>query len=96
MEQNWRGGLKEHEKLFAFLALGFSVLLLATLAYWHPPEDGSGGQRIIDNAMGGLLLALGGAANALFRINDPGEKSVTVDNTKNNPVPTKPDNDGGE
>lgn len=82
---------KEHEKFWAFIALGFSVLFLATLAYFVPPEDQSGAQRIIDAAMGGLLLALGGAAQALFRIREPEERKVQIDQPANNPVPVTED-----
>lgn len=78
--------MKEHEKLAAFMLLGFAVMLLAVLAIFYPVPDGSGSQRIVDAAMGGLLLALGGASNALFRIRD--NENVTIDNKPNNPVPT--------
>lgn len=81
--------LKEHEKFWAFMALGFGVMALAGAAYVYPPEDGSGAQRIIDAAMGGLLLALGGATNALFRIRDPGENRMTIENKPSDPVPVE-------
>lgn len=68
--------LKDHEKFWAFLALGFSVLLLAILAIFYPLADGSGSQRILDAAMGGLLLALGGATNALFRLGTTSENAA--------------------
>ena len=70
------GTLKEHEKFWAFAMLGGSVLLIAMMAYFYPPQDGSGAQRIIDAAMGGLLLALGSAANALFRISNATEQQA--------------------
>lgn len=81
MENKIESALKEHEKLIAFMFLGFSVLLLALLAYIYPPEDKSGAQRIIDAAMGGLLLALGGAGNALFRISNATEQQNIADKT---------------
>lgn len=85
---------KEHEKFWAFMMLGGSVLLLALLAYFYPPEDGSGAQRIIDAAVGGLLLALGSAANALFRIKEQSEldsvQNVRVSQPAADPVPVTP------
>ena len=79
--------LKNNEKFFAFCLLGFGVMLLAVLAYIYPPEDGTGAQRIIDAAMGGMTLALGSAVNALFRIREPGERTVEIDQPENRPVP---------
>lgn len=81
---------KEHEKFWAFALLGFGVMGLAVLAYFYPPTDGSGAQRIIDAAMGGLLLALGSAAQALFRIREPDERKVQVDQPANEPIPVEP------
>lgn len=68
--------LNKHEKFYAFCLLGGSVLVLALMAYFYPPEDGSGAQRIIDAAMGGLLLALGAVCNALFRISNATEQQA--------------------
>lgn len=76
-----QGYLSEHEKFFAFCLLGGSVLALALMAYFFPPQDGSGAQRIIDAAMGGLLLALGAAANALFRIQNASEQQSIAEKT---------------
>lgn len=91
MHSEKQGYLTEHEKFFAFCLLGGSVLALAMLAYFFPPEDGSGAQRIIDAAMGGLLLALGAAANALFRISNATEQQSIAEKTAreigNNPTP---------
>lgn len=67
--------LKDHEKFFAFIMLGGFVFALALMAYFHQIPEGSGSQRIVDAAMGGLLLALGGAANALFRITTSSEQA---------------------
>ena len=82
--------MKEHEKFWAFMALIISVMAIAMLAYFRPIEDGSGSQRILDASLGGLLLALGGAANALFRIRESAENEVKVTNTPSEPVPTEP------
>lgn len=65
--------LKEHEKFYAFLVLGFDALLLVALAVLFPPEKDQV-IRIIDSALGGFLLALGSAANALFRVGTPSEE----------------------
>lgn len=81
--------MKEHEKFWAFAMLGFGVMLLAVLAVVFPPEA-EGTQRTIDAAMGALSLALGVAANALFRIREPGEEKVKIDNLPTEPVPTAP------
>lgn len=81
MEDKLKNTLQEHEKLIAFLFLGFSVLLLAMTAYFYPPQDKSGAQRIIDAAMGGLLLALGAVCNALFRISNSTEQQAIADKT---------------
>lgn len=79
--------LKEHEKFWAFLALGAGVLLIAfTSVIWPPANDGT--QRILDAAMGALSLALGAATNALFRISEPGEKEVKISQPANDPIPT--------
>lgn len=80
---------KEHEKFWAFAFLGFGVMLLAALAVAFPTEN-EGTQRTLDAAMGALSLALGVSANALFRIREPGEEKVKVDNAPNEPIPTAP------
>lgn len=87
--------LKDHEKLFAFLALATAVMVLALLAYFHPIIN-EGSQRVIDAAMGGLLLALVGAANALFRLREGEENVVKVDQPANQPIPVEPKTDAGE
>lgn len=58
--------LQKNEKLIAFCLLGAGVLFLASLVMFHTPENEMA-LRIVDAAVGGLLLALGGASNALFR-----------------------------
>lgn len=68
--------LQEHEKFYAFISLLLSVVGLAVLVVLNPVPDGSGSQRILDAAMGGLLLALGGCANALFRISNSTEQQA--------------------
>lgn len=95
--------LKEHEKFYAFLALGAAVLAIVALAVLYPPEKDQV-IRLLDGALGGFLLALGAAANALFRVGTVGEESmkqaagaviqqsqpaqpVTVVNTEAEPVP---------
>jgi hypothetical protein len=83
--------LKDHEKFWAFMALGFSVLLLAVLAVAFPTENETA-QQVMTAAMGALSLALGAAANALFRIKEASEYSqpqvVEVQQPANQPVPT--------
>jgi hypothetical protein len=83
--------LKEHEKFWAFLALGFGVLSIAMVSVIWPP-DSEGTQRILDAAMGALSLALGAATNALFRISEKGEREVTINQPADNPVPTTESN----
>lgn len=80
---------KEHEKFWAFMALGFSVLAIAVMSVMFPTEN-EGTQRTLDAAMGAFTLALGVAANALFRIREPREAKVTIDQPANNPVPVEP------
>lgn len=58
--------LRDNEKFFAFLSLGAAILIIVGLAVFFPPADEKV-SRILDSAVGGFLLALGGAANALFR-----------------------------
>ena len=58
--------IQAHEKLIAFCFLGASVVALATLVMFKTPENEMA-LGIVDAAVGGFLLALGGAANALFR-----------------------------
>jgi hypothetical protein len=57
--------LAEHEKFWAFCLLGFAIVVLTLVMIFFPPPEGS--QRIVDAAVGGLLLAFGAATNALFR-----------------------------
>lgn len=80
---------KEHEKFWAFLALGFAVLILPILTIAFPvAEQNQGTQRTIDAALAALTLALGAATNALFRIKEANETQVEVTNKSDNPVPT--------
>lgn len=58
--------LRDHEKFWAFISLGLGVLLLCGAVTFHTPDKPEA-IRIIDAAVGGFLLALGAAANALFR-----------------------------
>ena len=88
--------IKDHEKFWAFLALGFAVLLLVAIVTVWPPEKDQV-IRVVDSAVGGFLLALGAAANALFRIGTPGEeeqKKLTAETAKvvaeKMPDPPKP------
>lgn len=72
--------LKEHEKFWAFLTLVLSVMGLASAAIiWPVIHEGT--QRVIDAALGGLLLALGVAGNALFRIREESDKVTTTTTT---------------
>lgn len=80
---------KEHEKFWAFGLLGLGVIGLALLAFAFPINN-EGSQRVVDAAMGALTLALGSAVNALFRIREPGETKVTIDQPPNQPVPVDP------
>ena len=59
--------MHERDKFYAFALLGAGVMILALVAVFFPIPDGSGSQRIVDAALGGILLALGGASQALFR-----------------------------
>lgn len=68
--------LREHEKFWAFMALGLGVLLLVVLALWLGSSAKEPVIRIIDAAVGGFLLAFGSATNALFRIGSPGDERI--------------------
>lgn len=68
--------LKEHEKFWAFILLGAGILSIAVLAVFHPLSADSGSLRVVDTISGGLLLAFGGAANALFRISNATEQQA--------------------
>lgn len=81
--------LKDSEKFLAFMALGAGVLILALLAFFNELPENSANMRIIDAALGGLLLAFGAATNALFRLREGEEKHVTIDNPPSNPVPVE-------
>jgi hypothetical protein len=81
--------MKEHEKFFAFVLLGASLVGVATMVYLHPLTDStanSGAIQILNTIVGALTLAFGGVANALFRIND----TVKVSNKPDEPVPVEP------
>lgn len=78
--------LKEHEKLLAFLSLGFALLLIAMTVVVHPIQV-EGVQRTIDACVGAFSLALGVAANALFRVRDESEKTVKIEQPAGQPVP---------
>lgn len=82
--------MKDNEKFFAFMALGGGVLILALLAFFNELPENSANMRIIDGALGGLLLAFGAATNALFRIrdNEP-TQDVNITNPKSDPVPVE-------
>lgn len=62
--------LREHEKFWAFMALLIAIILVVGGAQIWPPEKDTVA-RILDAAVGGLMLALGAATNALFRSNTP-------------------------
>lgn len=79
---------KEHEKFWAFMALGFALLVLAVVAnIW--PTDNETAKQVMVAAVGAFSLALGAATNALFRIREPGESRVTIDQPANQPVPVE-------
>jgi hypothetical protein len=80
--------LRDNEKFFAFLALGAAVLVIVMLAVFFPPADEKV-SRIMDSACGGFLLALGGAAQALFRSrSDAATAEVTQSVVDKLPPPT--------
>lgn len=66
------------EKFWAFSILIIAVLsVVITAQVWPPDKDSV--VRIMDAAVGGLLLALGAAANALFRVSQKDtEEAVTA------------------
>lgn len=70
--------LKDHEKLLAFGMLGAGVLIIVFISVVWPPENDQI-IRILDTAVGGFLLALGSAANALFRISEDKALNKLVD-----------------
>lgn len=78
-------GFKEHEKFWAFMALGFALLLLAVASIIYPPSN-DGVQRVLDACVGAFSLALGAATNALFRIREEADKEVKVVNTPSEPA----------
>lgn len=66
------------EKFWAFVILISAVLAVVITAQVWPPDKDSV-VRIMDAAVGGLLLALGAAANALFRVSQKDtEEAVTA------------------
>lgn len=67
--------MKENEKLISFMLLGAGVLILTCLVMYKTPENDAA-LRIVDAAVGGLLLALGAAANAIFRQGTQGEEAM--------------------
>jgi hypothetical protein len=80
--------LRDNEKFFAFLALGAAILIIVGLAVFFPPADEKV-SRILDSAVGGFLLALGGAANALFRSrSDQAAEALTDKAVDKLPPPT--------
>lgn len=80
---------KEHEKFWAFMFLGAAILILALTAAYIIPKYGESEtvKQLFVGAMGAFTLALGSAANALFRIRDPDERKVEIDQPASNPVP---------
>lgn len=67
------------EKFWAFIVLIISVILVLWLANRFSTNAKPEVIRIMDSAMGGLLLALGAAANALFRVSQKDtEEAVTA------------------
>lgn len=73
--------LQEHEKFWAFILLGAGIVGIAVLVIFHPLPDGTGSQRVVDTISGGLLLAFGACANALFRISNSTEQQAIADKT---------------
>jgi len=67
--------IKCNEKFLSFMALLGAVLILVWWALSNPPEKDQV-IRLLDGALGGLLLAFGGAANALFRIGTPEDQKL--------------------
>lgn|SRR5436190_19955541 len=95
---------KEHEKFIAFALLGASLVGLAVMVYLKPPSqaitDNGGAFAMLNTIVGALVLAFGGAANALFKISSS-EKADIAQQTANamqsgEPMPTKVVNDKDE
>jgi hypothetical protein len=78
--------LKEHEKFWAFSLLGFGVLVLVLVAVTLGNDAKDPVIRIVDAACGGFLLALGSAANALFRVNSSPSIEVPTNPRTNQPT----------
>jgi len=88
--RNFRDALKEQEKFWALVILVVAVLILVAVAVLRPPEKDQV-IRIIDAAVGGFLLAIGAATNALFRSNTPAPSmEVPLDPVTNQPNVTAP------
>lgn len=92
--------IKEPERLIAFLALLMGLLFVVSLLMFHTPSN-EYVLRILDAAVGGLTLALGVAAQALFRGGEKDAealrelaaapaKTVVVDQPPDKPIPVAP------
>lgn len=82
---------KEVEKFVAFCLLGAGLMSLAVLIYVRPLPDStanSGVLQILNMIIGAFIGAFGAAAGKLFDAKVPA--TVTVDNSKSDPVNTAP------
>lgn len=82
-------GLREHEKFWAFCLLGAAVLILVAVAMIWPPEKDAV-VRVVDSAVGGMLLALGAASQALFRTNQADKDNAAAAKAIAESLPTPP------
>lgn len=89
--------LRDHEKFIAFCLLGFALVALAVMVYLKPPSpaitESGGAFAMLNTIIGALVLAFGGASNALFKITSAERKEIgeaTADELRKGPaVPTE-------
>jgi hypothetical protein len=80
--------MKDHEKFFAFVLLGLALTGFGVMIYLLPLADSntnSGVLQILNMIIGALIGAFGAAVQSLLKASPD---TVTVDNKKNNPIPT--------
>lgn len=85
--------MREHEKFFAFVLLGASLLTLALVLYIKPIPDStanSGVLQILNMIIGAFIGGFGAAVQALFRAAD----QAKITNAPNEPIPVPPVDEG--
>lgn len=100
--------MRDHEKFIAFCLLGGALVGLSCMVYLKPPSpaitENGAAFAMLNTIIGALVLAFGGAANALFKITSAERKEIgeatalelrkgppmqtEVVNTEDKPVPT--------